>query len=731
MTDLDERFRSLVRTPTPDLWAEIDGREVTDVSGPTTGRRLLVAAVAFVVAIAGVGVGVWALRPDEQRARPATAVSNGAIAFTSGVGSYHLATVTLGGAMTDLTRPTGGEYDLGPVWSPDGTSIAFLRYTITNREDGLGDYELFVSNADGTDVVDFDRSAGAPSWSPDGSMIAFSSFRKDTDYDIVVASRDGVSSRVIVDSPLSDTTPRWSPLGDAIAFTRYPVLDRDPGDEDIYVVGPDGTGLTKLTGGPEWDSEPVWSPDGTRIAYLSAGEIRVMNADGSGKVAVTDAPTNDVGNPVGSPDGSRIAFVVHSGTSWDVYVVNADGTGQIALATTPLDETGPEWSPDGSLIAYSAAESSESCQCDNSGSFDIYVMRPDGTGTRRLTTGAQELGGDLSWQVVREAQQPSPTETPADEEAPPIDPTITATIAIGAFPRGVAVAEGAIWATVDNATGGPDEHLLVQIDPSTNEIVRTVRLPQAGDVAYGAGDLWVTSWDGQQSVLLRVDRATAEVTDNIPLGWNADDVAFGFDAVWVTVTTSEASPSGEVLRIDPETNEVVARIPVDTGWPRDVVVGEGHVWAYGHSKLGEDGWQASSLWRIDPSSNQLVTVLDQNGFLGDGGFLPNNVAVGEGWVWAASDSGNGVRIDAASGGLTSFRVGDDPNSPNGFGWPYAVYRGHVLFGLGAVRVLDTETLEVVAMVDLESQVADAALDAATGTLWIANYEGTVTRIDLR
>jgi DNA-binding beta-propeller fold protein YncE len=58
------------------------------------------------------------------------------------------------------------------------------------------------------------------------------------------------------------------------------------------------------------------------------------------------------------------------------------------------------------------------------------------------------------------------------------------------------------------------------------------------------------------------------------------------------------------------------------------------------------------------------------------------------------------------------------------------YEGHVFFGLGTIRVLETESLEVVTSIPLESQVADAVLDPAAGTIWIANYEGTVTRIDL-
>jgi DNA-binding beta-propeller fold protein YncE len=237
----------------------------------------------------------------------------------------------------------------------------------------------------------------------------------------------------------------------------------------------------------------------------------------------------------------------------------------------------------------------------------------------------------------------------------------------------------------------------------------------------------VASWDEGENVVLRVDPSTAEVTATIPVGRHASNVGFGFDAVWVTVNTDGGPPAGEILRINPGSNGIVARITVAGGWPRDLVFGEGSVWAYGHSRHTEEVWEASSLWRIDPTTNEVAaTILDQTGFLGDGSFLPDNVAVGEGWLWAASDRGKGLRIDPISGTFTSFDL-----SEGGFAWPFLAYRGYVFFGLEPIRILDTETLQVVGSIALDSQVADAALDPATGTLWIANYEGSVTRVDLR
>lgn len=63
---------------------------------------------------------------------------------------------------------------------------------------------------------------------------------------------------------------------------------------------------------------------------------------------------------------------------------------------------------------------------------------------------------------------------------------MTATIPVGQFPRAVAFGEGSVWVAVNNPD--PPEHwVLVRIDPETNEIVKTIPLEGAADVAVGAG----------------------------------------------------------------------------------------------------------------------------------------------------------------------------------------------------------------------------------------------------
>jgi len=119
-----------------------------------------------------------------------------------------------------------------------------------------------------------------------------------------------------------------------------------------------------------------------KIAFTSARDgikyqIYVMNADGSGQTRLTNDSFSDT-SPEWSPDGTRIAFDSSLGSSADIYVMNADGSGQTRLTNNPpgnLDYD-PAWSPDGARIAFLGTRDQNN---------DIYVMNADGSGQTRLT----------------------------------------------------------------------------------------------------------------------------------------------------------------------------------------------------------------------------------------------------------------------------------------------------------------------------------------------------------
>jgi TolB protein len=285
-----------------------------------------------------------------------------------------------GSGVTPLTGR--GTYTL-PVWSPDGSKIAFSNPIPFSCRASCRNY-ILVMNADGSGVRQLTNGYDiSPVWSPDGTRIAFSSNR-DGNHEIYVMNADGSGQVNLTNNPGFDDWAVWSPDGTRIAFYSY----RD-GNNEIYVMNADGSGQVNLTNNPGNDISPRWSPDGTRIAFVSNRDgnyemIYVMNADGSGQVNLTNNPGDDFA-PVWSPDGTRIAFLsAPDGYNYEIYVMNADGSGLQNLTNNPGNDDGPVWSPDGTRIAF---------QSGRDGNGEIYLMNADGSGLRNLTNNP---GGDSS-----------------------------------------------------------------------------------------------------------------------------------------------------------------------------------------------------------------------------------------------------------------------------------------------------------------------------------------------
>lgn len=208
-----------------------------------------------------------------------------------------------------------------------------------------------------------------------------------TNAEIYVMEPNGRNQTRLTNNSAEDVQPSWSPDGAHIAF----VSSRD-GDPEIYVMNADGTDQRRITTNPGWDFEPTWSPDGTKIAFERltqnySSQIFVMNADGSNVVQLTQTSSsiNDSWRnttPDWSPDGTTIAFVqwFDDGGDADIFVMSAvDGSELTRLTSNGDWDTSPSWSPDGTKIAFASDRTRVTSESDNIIDDDIYVMNADGS----------------------------------------------------------------------------------------------------------------------------------------------------------------------------------------------------------------------------------------------------------------------------------------------------------------------------------------------------------------
>ncbi|HEY3072015.1 MAG TPA: protein kinase [Candidatus Limnocylindrales bacterium] len=352
-------------------------------------------------------------------------------------GNWEVYLQSVGGQRPINLTPDSPAADTQPSLSPDGERIAFR----SERQGG----GIFVMGRTGESVRRLTDGGYNPSWSPDGSQVIFATkpARDDGPYGSAGGSQiwtiDLASGarRQLADA--EGLQPRWSPSGQRVAYWTAGTAGRNLGQRDIWTVPAGGGQPTAVTNDAAVDWNPVWSPDGQHLYFSSdrGGSMniwRVAIDERSGR-ATSDpepltTPSSFTAHLAFSADGKRLAYTsivqrqniqrvafdpeaerlvgdpssVTSGSrSWalpepspdgewvafwsfftqeDIYLARPDGTGSRQLTNDAANDRFPRWSPDGKRLAFAS---------NRTGEYQIWIINADGSDLAQLTAAKEGL----------------------------------------------------------------------------------------------------------------------------------------------------------------------------------------------------------------------------------------------------------------------------------------------------------------------------------------------------
>ena len=279
----------------------------------------------------------------------------------------------------------GNSDNYSPIFSPDGTQIAFASFRVDNSEIYMMDLEGRIQRRV-TFTTDFNDNS--PAFLKTPNYIFYSSEPKASREVKIVLQSSGSTpiytgfnvthihskmTRTVIPISFGARAPRSSPSGNQIVYES-----NTDGNLELYLLDVDALDLAhinpqdikpkRITENETDEGSPTFFPNGERIMFVSSRndvhQLYSMDIDGRNERHF-NPNRYDCYTPAVSPDGETVAFVSARDGDWEIFLIDVDGKNERRITNDVGRSIQPAFSPDGRFIAFVS---------DRSDTFHIYLM---------------------------------------------------------------------------------------------------------------------------------------------------------------------------------------------------------------------------------------------------------------------------------------------------------------------------------------------------------------------